>query len=117
MNGSAPLSTNACWGPYVFVWQFSSCVVTWPDLTSTNMTPGWWCQPEDARGGKVTCCVTKSVGSLVWNLIRSSFTLTLSENVDRGARIVEVVLPRLASAIVATTAALTPAVAITVASL
>src|SRR5262249_17918473 len=113
-KGADPLSTNACPGPYVFVSQFSSWVVTWPDLTSTRMKPGWWCQPEKACGAKVSCWVTRSVGSLVWNLIRSSFRWMVSENVDRGARIVVLVPePGLASAIAtATVTEATTAIAI-----
>jgi hypothetical protein len=38
---------------------------------------------------------------LVWNLIRSSFTWTLSASVERGARVVEVLVPGFANAIVA----------------
>ena len=28
-EGADPLTTNTSCGPYVLVWQFSSCVVTW----------------------------------------------------------------------------------------
>jgi hypothetical protein len=38
MKGSVPLSTNDWWGPYVVIWQLASCVVTWPDSTTTITT-------------------------------------------------------------------------------
>src|SRR2546423_4938088 len=74
----------------------------WPDWTTTITRPGWKCQPEKPCGAYVIVCTWTSVGSLVWSLIRSLFTWTLSERVARWARIVAVApAPGLASAIVA----------------
>src|SRR5882672_12653712 len=80
----------------------------WPDSTTTITRPGWKCQPEKPCGLYVIVDTWTSVGSLVWSLTRSSFTLTLSERVARWARIVVVdPEPGLANAIVAPDAVMT----------